>query len=502
MPIAPLERDLTTDVCVVGGGISGITTAYLLVREGRDVVILDAGPIGGGETGQTSAHLSDAIDDTYVEIERLHGPDGARLAASSHTAAINTIETIVQREAVQCGFSRVDGYLFAGPGTAFDELVQERAAAVRAGLDRTEIVRSSPLRSFDTGPCLRFVSQAQFNPLRYLYGLANVLRRNPRASLFSPARAIEIATETRDEGLLEVRIDGDRLVRARSVVVATNAPMSDRFAVHLKQAPYTTYVVGLPITAGRVTRALYWDTADPYHYIRLHEPDVGSGHPILIVGGEDHKAGQRPEGVNPHARLESWARERFPGAGPAEYQWSGQVMETMDGLAFIGPNPSGPPNVYIATGDSGMGLTHGTIAGLLLTDLICGRSNPWAELYDPQRVSVAASSRVVAENLNVAGQYLTWLSRGDVSSEERIPRGEGAVLSRGLHKVAVYRDEAGHLHERSAACPHLGCVVAWNPSDHAWDCPCHGSRFDPFGRVLNGPASVDLRPVEASRKRA
>jgi Rieske Fe-S protein len=213
---------------------------------------------------------------------------------------------------------------------------------------------------------------------------------------------------------------------------------------------------------------------------------------ILIVGGEDHKAGQAQDAEARYERLERWMRERYPAAGAVEFRWSGQVMETVDGLAFIGRNPLDADNVYIATGDSGMGMTHGTIAGMLISDLIQGRANPWTELYDPSRVRTGAALEWVKENLNVAMQYASWLTAGDVDTVDQITPANGAVIVERGKKIAVYRDERGELHRRSAVCPHLGCIVAWNPAASTWDCPCHGSRFDKFGGVINGPSPRDL----------
>jgi Rieske Fe-S protein len=250
------------------------------------------------------------------------------------------------------------------------------------------------------------------------------------------------------------------------------------------------------VPEGAVPRALYWDTLEYYHYVRLQPAPGGD---VLIVGGEDHKAGQAHDQAERWGRLEAWTRERFPTAGPVEYRWSGMVLETTDGLAFIGRNPLDKENVYIATGDSGMGMTHGTIAGMLLSDLILGRDNPWAKVYDPSRKPVwgMAWKEYVIENANVAKEYVKdWLGGGDVSSAEEIRPGQGAVLRRGLTKVAAYRDEQGELHEHSAVCTHLGCIVHWNGAEKTWDCPCHGSRFDACGRVANGPANKPLAEVE------
>jgi Rieske Fe-S protein len=217
---------------------------------------------------------------------------------------------------------------------------------------------------------------------------------------------------------------------------------------------------------------------------------------VCVVGGEDHKTGQEDDTADRYERLEQWTRQRFPSAGQIQFRWSGQVMETLDGLAYIGHNPLYDPNVYIVTGDSGMGMTHCTIAGILLTDLIVVRENRWAELYDPSRKRIQAAPTFARETSNVIAQYADLLTGGEVDSADEIADGTGAILRRGLSKIAGYRDQQGVLHERSAICPHMGCVVGWNSAEKTWDCPCHGSRFDRNGRVLNGPAISDLAQAE------
>ena len=487
-----LSEDATVDVAVVGAGIAGVTTAYMLAREGRSVLVLDDGEVGGGMTSVTTAHLSNALDDRYVHLQRLRGADGSRLAAQSHSAAIDRIEQTVADEAIDCDFVRLDGWLFAAPGETPDMLPRERDAARRAGLD-VALEPRAPL-PFEAGPAIRFPRQGQFHPLKYLYAVATAIERlGGRVVSKTHADAIEDGAPAR------VRA-GKRTVTAGSVVVATNVPINDRFAIHTKQAPYMTYVIGVTVPRGSVERALFWDTGDPYHYVRLQPmPNGDADGDCLIVGGEDHKSGHADDGRARHARLEAWTRERFPTAGRLAFTWAGQVMETLDGLAYIGRNP-GDENVYVVTGDSGMGMTHGTIAGLLLTDLIQGRDNPWRELYDPSRKVVAAAGEFVKENLDVAAQFAGYVMPG--ASPGELPWDSGAVVQRGLSKVAAYRDERGELHEMTAVCPHLGCIVQWNGSEKTWDCPCHGSRFDKTGKVLNGPANVDLAPVgEEAAKR-
>jgi glycine/D-amino acid oxidase-like deaminating enzyme/nitrite reductase/ring-hydroxylating ferredoxin subunit len=496
-PLAPLDADTATDVCVIGAGITGLTTAYLLGREGRSTLVLDDGPIGGGQSARTTAHLSNALDDRYVELEKLHGPEGAALAAASHAAAIDLIERTAREERIDCEFTRLPGYLFAPTDSEGRTIEQEWGAAQRIGLTGVLRLPHAPVPGTPTGPCLRFPDQAQFQPLRYLEGLASAIERaGNRVHTGCHADSIEAA----HGGILEVRTSAGRTVRARHVVVATNSPIKGSVTIHTKQAPYTTYVVALPIPAGALENALYWDTLDPYHYVRLHRggagaPGVPDGMDLLVVGGEDHKTGQSNDHETRYERLADWARTRFDVADPPAFRWSGQVMETIDGLAFIGPDPGGRDRVYIATGDSGHGMTHGTIAGLLLTDVIQGRTSPWADLYSPSRKRPRSIGEFVKENLNVAAQYTDWLTSGEFHDAAQVPAGGGAVLRRGLAKVAVHRDTDGRLHELSAVCPHLGCVVAWNDGEKSWDCPCHGSRFAATGEVVNGPANTGLAPA-------
>ncbi|MHB8122149.1 MAG: FAD-dependent oxidoreductase [Desulfuromonadaceae bacterium] len=491
---SPLTENTHADVCIVGAGIAGMTTAYLLAREGRSVIVLDDGRIGGGMTERTTAHLSNAIDDRYFEIEHLHGEKGAILAAASHTAAIDRIEAIVAQEGIACEFERLDGYLFVPPHDSKDLLQRELKAAHRAGLNDVEQVGRAPIAGFDTGSCLRFPRQAQLHPLKYLAGLKRAIERDG-GRIFTETHAGTI------EGGAHARVETSNgfAVTAAAIVIATNTPVNDIVTIHTKQASYTTYVIGARIPRGSVTRALYWDTADPYHYVRVQSVsnNEGDDYDLLLVGGEDHKSGQADDAHQRYAGLEAWARERFPMIERMEMRWSGQVMEPVDGLAFIGRNPGDEQNVYIITGDSGMGMTHGTIGGILITDLIVGDPSPWESLYDPSRITLRASLQYARENINVALQYAEgYLSGGDVDSPEEIARGEGAIVRRGIAKVAVYRDEDGTLHERSALCPHLGCIIAWNNSEKSWDCPCHGSRFDRYGQVITGPANSDLESVK------
>ncbi len=493
-PLAPLPKDVSADVCIVGAGIAGMTTAYLLAREGKSVVVLDERPVGSGMTGRTTAHLVNALDHRYSDLERYHGEEGARLAAESHTAAIDKIQEIVDLEKIECDFARLDGFLFAPPGGSIKELDRELETANRAGI-RVSRLERAPIDSFDTGPAIKFPNQAQFHPLKYLRGLQRAIIAKG-GQIFTGTRAME--TEGGDEA--KVTTKDRHVVSARSIVIATNSPMNDRYVIHTKQAPYTTYALAFEVKRGDVPQILLWDTAEsaekekesrnaPFHYVRT--APLNDDVDLLIVGGQDHKTGQAENFDARYNALERWTRERFK-VGEIRYRWSGQVMEATDGLAFIGRNPADKDNVYIATGDCGNGMTHGTIAGMLIVDLIKGRANPWEKVYDPSRKSLRAISDFAKENLNVAAQFGDYVTSGDEDSADKIKAGEGALVREGLLKAAIYRDEDGKLHRMSAVCPHLKCIVQWNNNEKTWDCPCHGSRFDCRGGVITGPAVADL----------
>ncbi len=487
-PAAP--ADTACDVCIIGAGISGLSIAYTLVQEGLSVVVIDDGAIGSGETGRTSAHLASAVDDHYHVLESLHGAASARLVADSHVAAIDRIESIVARENIRCGFERVDGFLFAAPDEDPGFLDKEMAAAARAGLNPQRVSRA-PIPGFDTGPAIRFPSQAQFHPLLYLAHMAGaILSKGGRIYTGH-------ASEVNGGGNSNVTLKGGQIIRCGSIVVATNVPVNDVLTLQTKLAPYRTYVITAPVPAGSLPKALLWDTADPYHYVRVAaNADNAPGQDLLVVGGEDHRTGQASDFEARYGQLEMWMRARYPEAGPIHSQWSGQVIETVDGIAYIGRNPGDEKNVYVVTGDSGNGLTHGTIAGILIPDLILGRNNPWEKIYHPGRLTLKAVPEFVSQNIQAASRYFDWLKGHETADEKFIVPGYGAVIRHGLKHVATYRDERGSLHRMSAVCPHLKCIVTWNGSEKTWDCPCHGSRFDCQGLVLNGPANECLATLD------
>ena len=490
------DGDVTTQVLVIGGGIAGLTTAYKLLKAGKKVVLVEDGFIGSGETGRTTAHLTCALDDRYYFLEKIFGEKTTTLAAESHAEAINEIEKIVRELNIDCSFKRVNGYLFLDPTDKEKNLIKEFHATQKAGL-QTSILKGIPgLANCEDQNCLAFSDQAQFHILHYLKGLAEAIVALG-GTIYTEAHAEDITKKG-------AKVNGYSF-SAEHIVVATNTPVNDVLTMHTKQHAYRTYVIAAKVKKGVLPYSLWWDTGDqeskwvsqPYHYVRLESYD--DQYDLLISGGEDHKTGQSDtEGISEDARyerLESWTRNYFPMLeDDLTYRWSGQVMEPVDSLGFMGKNP-GDHNVYIITGDSGNGMTHATIGAMIICDSIMGIKNKWEDIYSPSRITLKIAVDFAKEVSNMASQYLDWITTSDLTNTADLPAGEGGIISSGLKRIAVYRDYDNSLKAFSAVCPHLGCIVQWNGDEKSFDCPCHGSRFATDGSVTNGPAQTDLHKI-------
>jgi glycine/D-amino acid oxidase-like deaminating enzyme/nitrite reductase/ring-hydroxylating ferredoxin subunit len=485
-----LDTNMNADVCIVGAGIVGLTCAYTLSKEGKSVIVVDQGSIANGQTARTTAHLSWVLDNRYYQLEKLFGEKGIKLIAESHNEAINYIEKIILEEEIDCDFERIDGYLFASPDQSTDVLDKEFVAVQKTGMVFMKEVKAPFSSSFDTGPCLRFPKQAQLHILKYLNGLLKAIIKYG-GKIYTHTHISQFKEDSSCVAITQSNLK----IASQSIIVATCTPVNNRFFIHTKQSPYRTYVIGASLPKGSVPKALYWDTADPYHYIRTHKHSSNPNLDWLIVGGEDHKTGQDKQIEAKYDELEKWTKERFPMINKIEYQWSGQVFDAIDSLAFIGKNP-GNKNIYIATGDSGNGITHGTIAGILIPDLILQKSNPWKNLYEPSRKTFYTAPKFIHENFNVAKQYGDWFTPGEIKKMDNLLPDEGIIFRKGLKKIAVYKDKQNKIHVNSAFCPHLGGCVRWNSGEKSWDCPCHGSRFEGSGKIINGPAISNLYPCD------
>ncbi|MEO6304905.1 MAG: FAD-dependent oxidoreductase [Bacteroidia bacterium] len=489
-----LEENIETDVVIVGGGMAGISIAYNLVKSGKKVVIVEDGFVGSGETGRTTAHLVTALDDRYYELQKMFGDEKTKLVAESHKTAIDFIERATRREHIDCDFERVDGYLFLHPSDDVESLGKEFEAAENAGVEVEKLERVPGMEKY-YGPCLRFANQAQFHPLKYIKALCEVIQNNGGV-IYTNAHAQKID----HTGIVT---DKGYKVTAKHIVVSTNTPVNNKVVMHLKQYAYRTYVIGAKIKKDSLPKSLWWDTGEftvnenipPYHYVRTQKLD--SEHDLLIIGGEDHAtgiAGTNKSEEESYSTLEKWAKEYFE-IGDIIFKWSGQVMEPMDSLAYIGRNPFDKDNVYIVTGDSGNGMTHTTIAAMLITDLINGKENKFEKLYDPSRLKLIDAGKIFFKEF-VGGFANYFKEKKQNTAQENdlntIAKNEGKIIEVEGKKYGVFCDENNNYHVVSADCTHLKCTVSWNNDEKSWDCPCHGSRFTCEGKVVNGPANTDL----------
>ncbi len=352
-----------------------------------------------------------------------------------------------------------------------------------------------PVEGLPDHPCIEVPHLAQIHVLKYMYGLAEAVKKLG-VQIYCSTRASSI--DEKDDYVL-VQTENKQQIRCTDLVTATNSPISELVGVHLKQAAFRSYVVGLKVEKGALPYALFWDTLDPYHYVRLVEmPDYD----VLIAGGEDHHTGRNEDGGETEERfrcLTDWTHKTFPQSGEVLYQWSGQIMESVDGIGYNGRHGD-DKHIYIITGDTGSGTTNATLGARIVTDQIMGRDNPWEQLYFPGRVTLRAADQLIKEGSLAFWQYKDYVTPGEADATVNIPAGSGALIREGLSKVAVYKDENGQVHRMSPVCTHVGCIVHWNEVECSWDCPCHGSRFDAYGKVMNGPALRDLEKIEVEKK--
>ncbi|WP_340596420.1 FAD-dependent oxidoreductase [Bdellovibrio sp. GT3] len=481
-----LENSLQTDICVVGGGIAGLLCAYELLQRGRRVILLERGTLSKNETGYTTAHLSDALDDGFSHLLDIHGLDKLRLFYRSHREGIELFESIIKNENIECDFQRVNGYLFSSPDKEASYLDQELEAATKAGVKGVKFSTDFKESFFEMGPALQFQNQAQIHPLKFINGLIKAIIKKG-GLIYENTNAISFH-ETPET---YVETEGGFKIECDSIILATNGPTTTN-KIYLKQAAYRTYCIALKVRRDSIPHALFWDTSDSYHYMRVTQSSKDSNTDILIVGGEDHRVGEgHPEKA--FKNLLTWTQERLgTHISDVATMWSGQLLEPVDGMAFIGKSP-GRNHTYIVTGDSGHGFTHSAIASKVIADQIEGSHNEYSGIYDPNRFTPKALKDYVTQNTTTIQHYADWiLPHDDIAS---LLPDEGCVVNDGLKRVAVYKDRDGKLFRMSAVCPHLAGIVKWNSAEKTWDCPCHGSRFDRFGSCLHAPTTHDLQPL-------
>ncbi|MBK9415068.1 MAG: FAD-dependent oxidoreductase [Bacteroidetes bacterium] len=489
-----LKNDLSCNAVVIGGGIAGLTIAYELIENNQSVILIEDGYIGSGESGRTTAHLTYVLDERYYSLIKSYGREKAKLIAESHINAISKIESIVNKENISCDFMRLDGYLFPHPSDDIDTIEKEFKAASELGLP-VSIVNDIPGMKINSIQALKFSQQAQFHPMKYLKGLSDAIQQKG-GKIFTSTHASEISSK----GIVT---ESGKIITADNVVIATNSPVNNKIVMHLKQFAYRAYVISALVPKNSIVPQIWWDTGDnkkrdyrpPYHFARMQ--NYNDTHDVLICGGEDHPTGQADAEGKPeeerYSDLIKWCKDNFE-IGEIINKWSGQILYSMDGLAYIGRNPGDADNIFITTGDSGNGMTYANIAADLISDLIQKKENNYEKIYSPSRFDLINAGSVFIKE--IVGGFVSYLknksSSDDVQSTLELKPTEGHVVNYEGSKFGVYKDEHSKLHIVNPKCTHLGCTVNWNNDEKSWDCPCHGSRFDIFGKVLNGPANTPL----------
>jgi glycine/D-amino acid oxidase-like deaminating enzyme/nitrite reductase/ring-hydroxylating ferredoxin subunit len=483
-----LDRNVSVDVAIIGAGITGLTAAYLLKRAGRTVAVIDRGRAGGVDSSLTTAHVTCVTDADLTELVDSFGRDHAWAVCDAGLAAIEQIDRIVSEEEIACEWTWVDGYKHTPIGSEQDErdaLRKEAALASDLGFE-ARYLDSVP---FANMPGIEFGGQAKFHARKYLAALAKLVDGDG-SHIFEHTESSEVVDDP-----LSVKASG-HTISCDYVVIATHTPLvgktniASALGLQTKLYLYTSYVVGGRLPKGGAPEASFWDTADPYHYLRI---DAHRDWDYAIFGGNDHKTGQADDTSACYTALEETAHTWMPDL-KITHRWSGQVIETNDGLPFMGETSE---RQFAATGYAGNGMTFGTLAGMMAHDLATGRRNPWRELFDPGRIKVRGGAwDYIKENVD----YPYYLIRDRfVSAEARslraVRRGEGKIVEIDGQKVAAYRSERGTVTLLSPVCTHMACHVAWNNTEGTWDCPCHGSRFMPDGKVLSGPAESPLEPL-------
>jgi glycine/D-amino acid oxidase-like deaminating enzyme/nitrite reductase/ring-hydroxylating ferredoxin subunit len=484
-PFAPLDHDLDVEVLIVGGGIAGMTAAYLLSAEGRSVALLERGRIGGLNTGHTTAHLTYMTDTRLSDLVATFSRKEARQAWEAGQAAIDLIEENVKRHAIDCEFRRVPGFLVASDQCDLAEesalLQQEAMVARQMGFD-AYYLDSSPVTD---RPGIRFENQAKFHPLRYLDALA-------REAVKQGAEMYEDTEVTSfDDGSV---IAGGRTVKFRQVFIATHVPLQGEGGLvgsaffQSKLALYSSYAVRARLPGDALPELIWSDTADPFYYLRIEKDHDGVS---CVFGGEDHRTGMEAHTEVRYQNLERELERIVPGA-KVTHRWCGQIVETVDGLPYIGRTSD---TQWLATGFSGNGMTFGTVAGMMIRDAISGKDGAWEKLFDPGRKSASALAEYLRENKDYPVRMISDRMKIEECDPATLAPGTGKVVEHEGERIAAFRDAQGNLTRCSAVCPHLGCIVAWNEAERTWDCPCHGSRFHATGELLAGPAEKGLEPL-------
>ncbi|MBE9099814.1 FAD-dependent oxidoreductase [Vacuolonema iberomarrocanum] len=480
-----LVKDLHVDVAIIGGGLAGITAAMLLKKAGKRVAVLEAGRVAEGVSGHTTAKVTSLHHLIYASLLKDIGEDKARLYGESNQVAIEKMAALVRDEQIDCDFTREDAYTFAEASKHVDEIVAEAEAAKQLSLPAS-FVTETPL-PFPVQGAVKFSNQAQFHPRKYILCLADKVHGDG-SDIFENTRVKTVEGESP----CQVQTENGYTVTAQDVIVTTHLPILDQGLFFAKTYPKRSYLIGARIDSAKVPDGMFIGMGENYHSIRAASMDEGGS--LLLIGGEGHKVGEASDTEERYQRLATYARERF-GIETVDFYWSSQDTVSFDKLPYIGRLTPMHQHTYVATGFSLWGMSKSTLSAMILSDLILGQSNSWANLYDATRPTPFVTQDSIKNNLDVGVHWVGDRFKGLFDGPEKVRQGEGRLVTISGKKIAAYRDESGELHQVSAVCPHLGCIVDWNAAEKSWDCPCHGSRFSTEGDILHEPAVHGLALV-------
>ena len=478
----PKAENVTVDVAIVGAGITGITAAYLLKKAGKTVALIEAQQIAASASGHTTAKITSLHQLIYDTLIDRHGEDKARLYGESNQAGVEFVADTVEKEGIDCDFQRNDTYSFAREKKNLDKVQKEYDAAVKLGLPAHFV--SDTTLPFDIAGAVKFTDQAQFHVRKYLLHLADTIGGDG-SYVFENSRVMTV-----EEGEPCKVITKDATLQATDVLLTTHLPIMDQGLFFAKTYPQRSYIIGAKISPEKAPEGMYIGVGNNYHSIRTTPTEDGDL--LLLIGGGGHKVGAKSETEESYQELERFAHANF-GIDKIDYRWSSQDYESFDKLPYIGKLTPANDHIYVSTGYSLWGMSKGTMAGMLLADLVQGIANPWADLYDSLRATPFVTQESIKNNLEVGMHWVGDRLKGiDKWSTDDVKPGEGKLITYKGEKVGVYKDEAGKVTAVSATCPHLGCIVNWNSAEKSWDCPCHGGRFTCDGKIIQSPATKDL----------
>lgn len=482
-PVNNWNSEEVYDVLIVGGGITGLTTATLLQSQGKKCILAEAYNIGFGTTGGTTAHLNTMLDSSYDQIEKNFGEENAKLVASASREAIDLVEGMVTKYGIDCDFSYQPGYLFAETDDEEKELDKIKEASIRAGVV-VSCSDSIPVPLPFKTAC-RFDMQAQIHSTLYISGLAKAFEKEGGVLL---QHCMVTSVENGQHFTANTTLGN---IKAHKIVYATHIPPGINL-LHFRCAPYRSYACAFTLKSGNYPSGLIYDLKDPYHYFRTHIID---GKTYIIAGGFDHKTGHEENTEQKFRELEAYLRNHFD-IDSIDYKWSSQYFIPADGLPYIGLLP-GHENIYTGTGYGGNGMTLGTLAAKMICELVTTGESKYAHLFNPGRIKpIAGFEAFVKENADVISKFIDMrFSYEQVSTLAELAPGDAVLADWEDKKVALYKDENGRVYALDPVCPHAKCLVAWNNAEKSWDCPCHGSRFACNGAVLTGPARKGLTQI-------